>query len=73
MVLETTHFALEINTFSAGDERVGNEYSNFSHTYTVSYQQLPNKVLLSSPLKMGAIPLWRSKRYLDARWLLRFH
>ena len=50
----------------AGDERVGNTRSNFSHTRTISYQRLPNKTYprddcYSSP-QTGVIMLWKKNK-----------
>ena len=67
IVLETNIFAQGTNAlsasderFSAGDERVQNVHSNFTHTHTASYQRLSNKTCLEmiathrlSPPKMG--------------------
>ena len=57
--------------FGAGDERVENTRSNFSHTHTASYQRLPNqpwvKVIAThkySPPKTGGITRSRTYMYL---------
>ena len=73
LALETNAFHAGDQHFSAGDEQVKNAGSNFSHTHTASYQQLPNRTYVDmiashsySLPKTGSITLRRSKRYLDA-------
>ena len=50
--------------FIAGDERIENAYSNFSHTHTANYQWLPNRPYVQiiatygySPPKTGGFTL----------------
>ena len=76
MVLETDAFCAGDKHFSAGDERVENECSNFSHTHTASYQRLPSKAYVEmiashscSRSNTSAIMLWRSKRYLQVLYM----
>ena len=59
---ETNTFCAGGEHFSAGDECVENAHSNFSHTQTASYQQLPNRPWVEmiathkySPPKTGGI------------------
>ena len=55
-----TVLAQGTNPFGAGDERIENAHSNFSHTHTASHQRLQNRTYLEmianhrySPLKTG--------------------
>ena len=62
--------------FSVGDERIEKSRSNFSQTHTqlaARNFQTELTCMLSSLSKMGIIPLWRSKRYLDAQQCLQWH
>ena len=82
-VLETNTFGAGDNSFhagdehfSVGDERIENSRSNFSQTHTeLAARNLQTELtcMLSSLSKMGTIPLWRSKRYLDAQQRLQWN
>ena len=68
--METHLFRAGGEHFSAGDEHIENMRSNFSHTDTASYQQLPNKPYVEmiathrcSPPKTGSFTLTYSHVY----------